>query len=325
MLKLHSCKTRSHDETKIEENEEYHALLNKVQCGNFTDMLQLASKQVKGNETLPEKFIYQEEFSLPLKKNIFGLFTIPISINHVPCTFIVDTGAQISGIKENFISKLSIAKTKGNLKIGSIGGTHKEMQGLCIDSLQLGAIEYRNQTMIALDQKDFSMRFGNIDLFGFDGILGWDILSELDFEMDDIAKVFKVLKNRFVFPYHNMIKGSFPLFLVKQQNNPLSVFGFDSGSKTSWLSERAIKTYDYEVVDEGSAYGYGVHGLEKMELKIVKEIELYLFKAKIELRNTFTGRTQLFDTFEFDGILGNEIFRGRRIRIINSKQMILIT
>lgn len=45
------------------------------------------------------------------------------------------------------------------------------MQGLVADSIQLGDWRVLNMAMIALDSSDFSLRFGNIDLFGFDGIL----------------------------------------------------------------------------------------------------------------------------------------------------------
>lgn len=37
-----------------------------------------------------------------------------------------------------------------------------------------------------------------------------------------------------------------------------------------------------------------------------------------------TGRVRLFDDFAFDGVFGNEIFRKRRIRILNSANMVLL-
>ena len=178
--------------------------------------------------------------------------------------------------------------------------------------------------MIALDSSDFSLRFGNIDLFGFDGILGWDILHQLDFELDDVAKQFIVLKNRFRIPYPNMLKGSFPCFLVKRADQEISLFGFDSGSRGSWIGDQAIQEHALTVVHEGSAMGFGVHGLERMDLKIIKQWTLYLDKAEITLKDTMTGRVRLFDDFAFDGVFGNEIFRKRRIRILNSANMVLL-
>ena len=69
---------------------------------------------------------YQREFSIPLSRNIFGLFTIPVYINHVKAVFVVDTGAQISGVKSDKIAQLKLKKTGGSLQIGSIGGTQRD-------------------------------------------------------------------------------------------------------------------------------------------------------------------------------------------------------
>lgn len=320
---MHTCKVKSHSPTLIT-HEEYQSHLKMIEHSNFYSALSQAKQQVMGQAYIQEKKQYQKEFTLPLSRNLFGLYTIPVYINHVKCTFIIDTGAQISGLKTTKMKEVSMRKTQGSLQIGSIGGTNKTMQGLCADSFQFGAVEFFNLPMISLDGQDFSLRFGKIDFIGFDGILGWDILSQFDFEIDDIKKEFIVLKNRLKITHPNMIAGGFPCFMVKVEGYPSSLFGFDSGSKTSWIGEHAIETYGFEVAQEGSAMGFGVHGLEKMELKIIKDIVCYLDKAKITLKNTMTGRTELFTNFSYHGVLGNEIFKGRRIRLLNSANMILI-
>ena len=132
------------------------------------------------------------------------------------------------------------------------------------------------------------------------------------------------MKNRFRIPYPNMLKGSFPCFLVKRADQEISLFGFDSGSRVSWIGDQAIQEHALTVVHEGSAMGFGVHGLERMDLKIIKQWTLYLDKAEITLKDTMTGRVRLFDDFAFDGVFGNEIFRKRRIRILNSANMVLL-
>lgn len=319
----HTCKVHSHTITNImqQEYKEQEAL---VKQASFVNALSSVSQQIMGREYAYEKVQYQTHFSLPLKRNIFGLLTIPVMINDKKCTFIVDTGAQISGIKSTKVKELNIRKTDHKVCIGSIGGTQKQLQGLCSNKVVLGAIAYYNVPMIALGEKDFSMRFGNIDLFNFDGILGWDILSQLDFELDDINHQFIVLKNRFRFTNPNMIAGGFPCFLTKLADGSISLFGFDSGSKVSWIGENMIRKQKYAIIQEGNAFGFGVHGLEKMKLKIVDNCVLYLDKAEIKLSNTMSGRTNLFDNFSFDGVLGNEIFKGRRMRFVNSCNMVLI-
>ena len=319
---FHKCVTKTIEECIISAAER-EPVKRMVTRGNFMDALNQARTTIHGHAAV-ETYRYQDQFSLPMKRNVFGLLTIPVYVNHVRCTFILDTGAQISGIKESKLQALQLKETGHGLSIGSVGGKEKEMKGICADSFQFGAIEYKNLPMIALGEKDFSLRFGNIDLFTFDGILGWDILSTIDFEMDDIAKQFKVLKNRFRLDHPNMIMGSFPCFLTKTPEGQISIYGFDSGSRISWMGEHTIEKFGYKVKEEGTTLGFGVHGMEQLDMKILSSIDLYLYKAHIHLQDIGTGRVQLFQNFVFDGVLGNEIFKGRRIRFVNSKEMVLI-
>ena len=318
----HSCVTKTTEEVIIEKVERDH-IIEKYANGGFLYALKMAREGINGDHEV-EMNRYQDEFTLPMKRNVFGLLTIPVYINHVLCTFIIDTGAQISGIKESKINELQLKETGHRLPVGSVGGKEKSMKGIRADSFQFGAIEYHNFPMIALKEQDFSLKFGKIDLLVFDGILGWDILSTIDFELDDIAKQMKVLKNRFRFDHPNMIMGSFPFFIVKMPDQKIGIFGFDSGSKISWIGEDAIEKFQLQIADEGTTFGFGVHGLEELDIKVISSVELYLYKAHIHLKHVGTGRVHLFAEFCFDGVLGNEIFKGRRIRFVNSKAMVLI-
>lgn len=199
MILRHSCKVRS-IKAQLVTKEYYDHFYDIVSCHEFFYAMSQAKQQLQGTMPGLETRCFQEEFTLPMKRNIFGLLTIPIQINGKKLTFIIDTGAQISGIKEYVGKKLQLKETQGSVTIGSIGGKQKSMKGVMADVLTLGALEYRSFPLIALHDSDFSLRFGSIDLFAFDGIIGWDILSQLDFELDDIKKQFKVLRTGLKYP-----------------------------------------------------------------------------------------------------------------------------
>ncbi len=63
--------------------------------GSFSDSIQKARESILGS-IKEEKVIYQDTFTLPMKRNLFGLLVVPVYINHCLCHFILDTGAQIS-------------------------------------------------------------------------------------------------------------------------------------------------------------------------------------------------------------------------------------
>ncbi len=320
---MHNCKVKSHSPVFVQA-EEYNRYKNIVSNEAFFTAIEKAQDEIMRKHHDWEIRKFQNEFSLPLSRNIFGLYTIPVYINHIKATFVVDTGAQISGIKKDRIHHFQLRKAPGKLTVGSIGGKNKTLDGFIADAFQMGVIEISNMGLVSLDSKEFSLRFGNIDLFRFDGIIGWDILHQLDFEIDDIEKKFKVIQNRFRIPHPNMIKGSFPCLLTKKANGDIVLFGLDTGSRISWIGEESISKHQLSVIQEGSALGMGVHGVEKLNIKVIKEWKLYLDKAEINLQNTITGRVDLFEGFRFDGVFGNDIFHRRRIRVINSAGMVLL-
>ena len=108
---MHSCKVQSHPAAHVQPAE-YEEQRKRVSLGLFPSALLKAQEQVMGKEHAWELRYYQREFSLPLSRNIFGLFTIPVYINHVRAVFVVDTGAQISGIKSEKIAQLKLKKPR---------------------------------------------------------------------------------------------------------------------------------------------------------------------------------------------------------------------
>ena len=302
----------------------YDNLQNKILTPTFLNGCRQAQEAILQKSYMVDRRLFQESFSIPMKRNLFGLLAIPVEVNQISCTFLIDTGAQISGLRSTCVKKVEAIPATGRIGIGSIGGKEKALSGCIVKQLRMGALQYHHMPMVILDEKDFAMRFGNIDLMGFDGIIGWDVLSQLDFEMDDIAKQFKVVKNKFRFPCRNMIMGSFPVFLCQKKNQEIALFGFDSGSKVSWLSDQFIEKEQLQIICEGHAMGFGVHGFEKLPMKIVEQLQVTLDRGAITLKDTMSGRCDLFNGFTFDGVFGNEIFKGRRIRLINSKQVVLL-
>lgn len=323
MLFGHSCKVKSKQAIHIDKNT-YENYQKVTSCEDFLRAIQIAKEQLHASPYTMHPVQCSSPFQLPLRRNIFGLYVLPVYVNHTLLHFIIDTGAQISGIRENVAKQLQVAKTTGTISVGSIGGTQKELAGVCVDSFQLGGAVYEDVGMVLLGEDDFSLRIGKVDMFSFDGLLGWDILCGLDFEIDDIEKQFKVIKNQLCIPYPNMLQGGFPCFIVQHGDGKSGLFGFDSGSKVSWLGEQTMLEHRYTVSNEIKRHGFGVHGLETMHMRVVDACTLYLDKAEIKLYNTMSGRTNLFSSFAFDGVFGNEICAGRRIRLINSKGMVLI-
>lgn len=271
-----------------------------------------------GEKPRIERRCFLDEFKLPIKRNLFGLYLLKVEINGISKQFLLDTGAQISACSEATIKECQCEQTKGTMHIESFTGSAKQLKGILIKTLQIGALEIRNQPMVVSAFQDISFSLLNRTLTGIDGILGWDILSTLDFEIDDLNKTFNIIKYEGQVTNCNLIKGLFPTMMVLDQNRDYAVVGFDSGAKASWIHQGLIgKTC--AKVDDGEAVVFGVHGLETIHLSVADQVRFKLFQSNIHFENIITGRTNIFKNFEYDAILGNEILKKRKIRFINSQ------
>lgn len=316
---FHTCKVKTNEEAVIPNNLRYQQLVGKVAAADALTSVRAAHIMLDGESAVNSITRRQslENFQIPMKRTMMGLYMIEVLVNHQKLQFVLDTGAQVSGICEHAARKLGLDSTSGKMRISSVGGQEKAMRGWIAGSLQVGALELFQYPMITIEKLKLPM-------IRMDGIIGWDILSTLDFEMDDISKLFIVMKNRYRFDYCNLIKGMFPIMILLDENSDMHLFGMDSGATVSWLNEASALEAKRKVVNEITAVGIGVHGAEQLNLKVFEGCEYRLFKAKIKITNINTGRTDVLPGLQLDGVLGNEIFRNRRIRFINSKGMVLL-
>ncbi|MDE6475457.1 MAG: retroviral-like aspartic protease family protein [Erysipelotrichaceae bacterium] len=322
MSYFHKCKTETYLECDPTQEYEYYEKYDELkQEAQYIERTRLP---FINKENIRMKTQTAPSFEVPMKRNIFGLFTIPVTIYGKTYCFILDTGAQISAIKQTVMEDLQLSQIENMVEIGSAGGQKKTMHGCLLTSLQIGESTFENVPMLCLCKKEFSLRLGAIDCFRFDGIIGWDILQTFDFELDDIAKKFKVLKNIYRFSYQNFISDVFPVMFVKDEKGHILTFGFDSGSKRSWINKKSAEKYDYTCIMHTDAHIFGVHGMEKTKLYIYDKVILYLFKAKITISKIMSGNCAVYGDKEVDGVLGNEILKNRRMRFLNSKGMVLL-
>lgn len=265
-----------------------------------------------------------DSFSMQLKRNRLGLYVCDVKIQGIVFTFLVDTGAQISGILTQSAAKIKVETTSQQVNVGSIGGRSKGAQCVVVPQLFFGAIEILQQPLVLLQDKDFSIPYINIKMMKFDGILGWDILSNFDFELDDKNQKLSVLKSDDTFLIQNFIPVSFPCICLIDQNEKPAIFGFDSGARESWLGKNYVEAAKLEADYDQKVIGMGVLGFETMELRFVDSLDLFLHEYKISLQKIMTGRVDMFHNLEIAGVLGNKIFKGRKIQLFPTKQYIRI-
>ena len=121
--------------------------------------------------------VYPTRFQMhPLSKLSFGLLAIRMSVNHKEAKMVVDTGAQISYIRKEFISGLELDKT---------------MKDFSPYNCSFKTDTYICEADTLIEHPTFSQRFGIppkeilsiLDLFQADGIIGIDLFRRYDLQI----------------------------------------------------------------------------------------------------------------------------------------------
>ncbi|MFV0381919.1 MAG: retropepsin-like aspartic protease [Breznakia sp.] len=267
---------------------------------------------------------HKTSFAVPIKRSIVGLYTCEVVINTQTFRFLLDTGAQISGMLSSGIQALQLVSLKRNIQMGSVGGAQQATQLFLCDKLTIGDMDVLKQPLLELDHKHFSLPYLNVSIMNFDGILGWDILRHLDFEIDDKNRMFRILDDDITFPYKNFLSLSFPVVIVQDGQNNVQAFGFDSGAKDTWVAKNYIQNSDAKIIRNVEALGMGVLGVERLAMQQINEVTLYLHYAKLVFRELFSGRVDMLKNISLCGVLGNRMFRNRSIQVYNSKSFMRI-
>ena len=79
----------------IQNTPQYQRLLNRVMASSMHHAkLEEVYKNLANGGPAQEKRLYLPEFSVPLRKNLFGLYLINVSVNDIEKSFLLDTGAS---------------------------------------------------------------------------------------------------------------------------------------------------------------------------------------------------------------------------------------
>ena len=317
---MHQCKVKTTNSSKIT-NDEYQRVYKEVNDETFFYPLNKIYQQY-ALSNISQLVLHQKQFAIPMKRNLFRLLEIKGSIQGQKVKFLIDTGAQISAIRPHLLQKLNLKKYP-SLEVEGFGGTKSQLETVVVEQLAFGEIEVINHPMVLLSAQTFSLKIANLELISFDAILGWDILSRIDFELVDVSQTFKCIQNEYRFKYPNSIIGSFPLIIGRRQNEVVKI-GIDTGAYYGWISKNYLAKHQIEGI-EIETLSYGVNGKEKNQTQLVQDFDVLLDRGYIKLNELIQGPCEMFTHFHYDMILGNEIFKGRRIRFINSASMVLFT
>ncbi len=305
-------------------DDNYKKIVDEVLCAN-RNLDKQSKKFVDIISNFPRVRIdnNNEGSIIKLKRNIIGMLAADICVNDRKMTFIIDTGAEVTVLTDAALANVCIKKkAEERVEVGSCNNKMDEMGIALVDKITIGNVKVFNLPVLVMDEKQLSFSIFGYNIFKFDGILGWDVLSQLDFEINYKKLDFRIIKQNKDGYTPNLIKSSFPAILVVDEHNKIRVFGLDTGARKSWICEGLVEKAGLTVIKKKELKVLGAHGKEKTVVNVVKGYKIIVNDALISYININTGFTGLLNNFEFDGVLGMDILKDNTLKVINSKGII---
>jgi len=186
---------------------------------------------------------------MPMRRDILGLWNIPVSSGDSVDDFIFDTGANLSTISEGEAKKMGVRHLHSKINVGSSQGMVVQAEMGVADSLQVGALVVRHVVFLILP--DDMLYFKPVH-FGIKGIIGYPVIAamrQVHISAGDTLMVPAVPAKS---DLHNLeMNGNTPVFYMAVNNNDTLDFRFDSGASQSELYNRYYERYKAWVHEHG--------------------------------------------------------------------------
>jgi predicted aspartyl protease len=258
--------------------------------------------------------------TLPLKRSAFGTPIIEVRINGRPHEFWLDTGASMTlmsvGVAERSGVKLAAPDT---LALGVVAG-HIPARAVFVDSLGIGPIVARrlsaalvNEGVLRLDRRVVN---GVMEQVQIDGVIGTDVLRQLDVVMDAGAGSITIKRpRRDASLARNLYWVGYPVVrLVTRDGHPV-LFGLDTGAEGTYITTSLLKKQPETPVAMRKGTIGGLGSDQHTTEWVARSIALSDGDYAMTLRNIPVAPERRWTFMAFDGIIGSDIALHSRLHL----------
>lgn len=206
-----------------------------------------------------QKVTRNKDFTMPLVRDIAGLFNIDVIFSDTTQNMIFDTGADFSVIRRSLVKKFGLTLIESDFMVGT-GTKVKVKSDLAVaDQLNIGGITIENVVFLVVN--DELMSVPGYDFYGVIGMPVIEAMKEIHITSNDSLFVPKKLTH-----YNNnnfALKGLKPIVAVKYKEDNL-IFHFDTGANHTSLylsffnknKENIESNYSKTAFSDGSVGGF---------------------------------------------------------------------
>ena len=246
----------------------------------------------------------------------------PMSINGVPVSLALDSGANISVITSSMARSLRLQLINASVDVGAFAGNKVKSKLAVARDLKIGRVVVRNAVFLVFEDKDLFVTDAN---FQINGLIGFPVIAsfrEMTFVQGE-SMILPMTTNKKA--EQNMcLDRQLPLVAAQFKGAHLT-FVLDTGATASVLFPSFFRKYETEIKQRYPAYNEtirGVGGQREINGYLAKDLVFTIGGQSVRLTHVpvLTEETNENSRY-FDGNLGQDVVNQFKRMTLNFETM----
>jgi clan AA aspartic protease (TIGR02281 family) len=277
----------------------------------FKSLVDAPPQKIKKGET---------DLRLKIKKDMAGLWNVPVKVNDTDFEFVFDTGADFPVLVESVAKKLGLKISDEEFNVGTATEKKVKSRVAVVNSLKIGNITLENVVFYIMKDEDFTM--GPYKILGIIGAPIIRAFEEVRFTKDNELIVPVLPGNDKI---RNIAYDQYtPIIQVLYMNDSLN-FVFDSGNDAFTLYRPFLSKYESEITNKYAMKKVsigGAGGIIETDGYILDRITVVSGNSSAEIKDIMLLAKSLSESQKFfHGNLGQAYIKQFNTLILNYKNM----
>ena len=270
----------------------------------------------------PKRFNFRSsQARVMMSMSAVGTPLVPVKIAGKEYNFWLDTGSSLTMLASDVAHDLNIRPlVSDTLEIVTSTGRVKA-QPILIPQLQLGPLVVDNAPSMIVDETMMQMREPESMMLAkqvkIDGIIGFDIIRQLDLELDYGEGVIKLRDPSTSRPDNdrNMFWVGLPVIRMSSADGMPLHFGLDTGAQVTFVTETLLDKLQLSPARVESRRVGGLGGEISMRAPVMPDVRLLVRGYPIIFRGAAVRAPVYQVLASLDGVLGGDIWNSGIVRI----------
>lgn len=258
---------------------------------------------------------------LPMSVSAVGTPLVPVKIGDKVYNFWLDTGSSLTMLSSDVARDLNIAPiVSDTLEIVTSTGRVKANPAL-IPQLEIGQLVVRNAPAMVVDESMMQMSeprpIAQSSHVKIDGIIGFDIIRQLDIEVDYSENNMRLRDPATSRPDadRNMFWVGLPVIRLTSTDGIPLHFGLDTGAQLTFVTETLLDKLQLEAARIESRRVGGLGGEISLRAPVLPDLRVLVRGFPILFRGAVVRAPVYQVLASLDGVLGGDVWNSGIVRI----------